>query len=372
MNTLESIIHAKHISINGTRGFEMKYGENPQQVAAYFGFDTGNPYAMEAYIELEDKPRGPINCTDVSSMQKAMLRKGAMFEHHLGYVPHIAEGAKHSNLCGSGVGKTPEEAIMKMLDGDSISIFGGSNMFNFHLTAEHATLLRTYGMPSGKRRPLNVICAPSLDDECDNLLRRRDGQSRVFVNPALMEAGLAAFNKLIELPEPIGFPGGIIFQRPMPLHLLDSLNIEKIGPTPSAAQYEDLLQGIGICATASSNTILGVRDGKLIGSGVCQKDRVGAAQLCIALAKRAGHGIRKRANGKVYPLLNATLLSDSFFPFPDGILELVNAGASFIFATRRDPERDEDIAIAKLCQRRGVTLWRAKDSEARMFARHCS
>lgn len=357
----------KYYARFGQKGSAMKYGENPQQKAVLYNDYTDNPFAIGVYKDLNGEALGAVTLTDISSLQRTMLRAGAMFVLH-SEVPHIVLGVKHDNVCGAGVASTAERAIELMLAGDPISIFGGAVMTNFHLEASHAEMLRGWGMNGGKR-PLDVICAPSFDDKCNELLRRADGRTRICPNPALKLPDLTAFEIFQEMPEEIHLPGGVIVQDPLPLHDLNVLEIEKIGPEPSERMLKDLLLGIAICATATSNTIVAVRNGQLIGAGVAQKDRVGAADLCAYLAKRAGHSLLKAGGKKPLPLTGAVIVSDSFFPFEDGPRKLINAGAKFIFATTGTEKRAKE--IARLCERRGITLWRAQDKAARMFAKHC-
>ena len=83
---------------------------------------------------------------------------------------------------------------------------------------------------------------------------------------------------------------------------------------------EDLILAWAVGCTSNSNTITLVKDGMLLGNGVGQQDRVGAAQLAIM---RAGE---KDLNG-------AVAYSDSFFPFPDAPQILIDYGIKIIFST---------------------------------------
>jgi len=359
--------HGRYLALFGQEHFRLKYGENPQQRAWHYDFGTGNPFALKNYRELRDKEPGLINATDWAAMQKGAVRIGAMYDYHFGESPCIAIAAKHRNYCGAGVAKTPEEAIKKMIDGDRTSVFGGEILVSFPITLELADLLRTYGVEKGKR-PLDVICAPAYEDGCYEILARQDGRTRILRNPALDGLGLDAFNTLTEMKEIIGVPGGVIVQEPAPLHRLDQLEIEKFGPEITCQQYRNLVMGVGICAVQTSNTILAIDSEQLIACAVAQKDRVGATELCRWLAIRNGKLTRPNMDPEK-PLLGSTVISDSFFPETDGPDVLIAAGASFVFATDGSKK---DAEVAKRFEDAGVSFLRAHNSEARMFAGHCS
>ncbi len=112
-------------------------------------------------------------------------------------------------------------------------------------------------------------------------------------------------------------------------------------------------------ATSNSNTITLVKDGRLVGNGVGQQDRVGAAKLAIFRADEAN-------NGKA-DLAGATAYSDSFFPFPDAPEVLINRGIKTIFSTSGSVN---DEKIIELCKSKGVELILLPDSEARGFYQH--
>ena len=119
-------------------------------------------------------------------------------------------------------------------------------------------------------------------------------------------------------------------------------------------ENEDVLLAWAVGCTSNSNTITLVKDGQLLGNGVGQQDRVGAANLAIL-----------RAGDK--DLTGATAYSDSFFPFPDAPEVLINRGIKTIFSTSGSVN---DEKVVELCQAKGVNLIMLPDSEARGFYQH--
>jgi phosphoribosylaminoimidazolecarboxamide formyltransferase/IMP cyclohydrolase len=121
---------------------------------------------------------------------------------------------------------------------------------------------------------------------------------------------------------------------------------------------KDLLIAWGIGSTSNSNTITIVNDEMLIGNGVGQQDRVGAAELAIKRAIDAGHKDK---------LQGAVAYSDSFFPFPDGVQVLIDHGIGAIFSTTGSVN---DKKIQDLCRECGVVLCQLPDTSARGFFGH--
>jgi phosphoribosylaminoimidazolecarboxamide formyltransferase/IMP cyclohydrolase len=99
-----------------------------------------------------------------------------------------------------------------------------------------------------------------------------------------------------------------------------------------------------------------VKNGQLIGNGVGQQDRVGAAKLAIERAKRSKHVLR-----------GASAFSDSFFPFPDAPQVLIKAGITSILTTSGSVKDD---LTKDLCKKTKTGLFMIPDSIARGFFGH--
>ena len=93
--------------------------------------------------------------------------------------------------------------------------------------------------------------------------------------------------------------------------------------------------------SAKSNAILLARDGAAVGIGMGQVNRVDAARLAVA---RAGE---ERAAGSV-------AASDAFFPFPDGLEVLLDAGIRLIVSPGGSVRDEEVLAVA---QAAGATMY---------------
>jgi phosphoribosylaminoimidazolecarboxamide formyltransferase/IMP cyclohydrolase len=99
--------------------------------------------------------------------------------------------------------------------------------------------------------------------------------------------------------------------------LVDPSQWEVVTKTqPTEAQWRDLALAWKVCARTTSNAIAIVTDGQAVGVGAGQQSRVVAAEIAVAKAE-------SRASG-------GAAASDAFFPFPDGMLVLANAGVAAI------------------------------------------
>ena len=340
------LLSAKYHSQKGYRGLlgekknECAYGENAYQKPAIFYKNLNvkdEPLALHNWQLVAGSPMSYNNLCDLDRMMQTMTHIGAGFEKNFGKVPEIAIGAKHGNACGAGVDQDASEAISKMLMGDLRAIFGGSVMMNFPVDEKIAEELINKFSPEGVRRLLDIVAAPKFTEEAIEILSRKKGKCRLLVNPSIEKAGL---NSLDTTSRFRYVRGGFLTQ---PNYTF----VPEI-------ENEDVLLAWAVGCTSNSNTITLVKDGQLLGNGVGQQDRVGAANLAIL-----------RAGDK--DLTGATAYSDSFFPFPDAPEVLINRGIKTIFSTSGSVN---DEKVVELCQAKGVNLIMLPDSEARGFYQH--
>jgi phosphoribosylaminoimidazolecarboxamide formyltransferase/IMP cyclohydrolase len=325
-----------------------KYGENPWQTPAGLYADNrvaADPLGLEQFTHQKGWELSYINETDMHRLLQTVTHLAAGFAVNFGTVPAIAVGVKHGNACGAGVAETAVEAVQKMLEGDEIAIFGGVVMLNGPIDAAVATALMTYHMPDGQNRLLDGVVGSEVTPEAMETLSR--AKLRIVTNPAL--ASLTK-DSLETAPIYRNVRGGMLVQ-PNYTFVVDlkADYIEQHGEV-TAQQQRDMVQAWAIGSTSNSNTICLVREGKMLGNGVGQQDRVGAAKLAVT-----------RASSRDHNLAGAAAYSDSFFPFPDGPLVLAEAGVSAILTSSgsvKDPEviqtlADKNVATTMLPDKLG-------------------
>ncbi len=295
----------------------LRYGENPHQRAALYR-RPGAVGIAEA-VQHHGKEMSYNNYVDTDAARRAA------YDHADPCVAII----KHANPCGIAIGDDPAdplaEAHRKAHDCDPVSAFGGVIATNRPVTlalAEQISQIFT-----------EVVCAPGFEPGAIELLAKK---------PSI---------RLLECPPPP--PGPWMEQRPISGGLLmqEADRIDAPGDDPSSWTLqsgepadEETLRDLAFAWRAiratKSNAILLAAAGATVGVGMGQVNRVDAARLAVS---RAGD----RARGSV-------AASDAFFPFPDGLHVLLQAGVRAVVEPGGSVRDGEVIAVAKEA---GITLY---------------
>ena len=338
--------------IIGTKVRDCVYGENRwQSPAALFKTENDDPLALHRFQHVEGNLPSFINDRDLGFRElQTITHIAAAMDKNFGHVPHIAVGVKHGNPCGASMGTTPQGTIERMILGDPRAIFGGMVITNFRITAEIARILRSSGTDA--RRILDGVAAPSFDDEAVEILKRKGGKCRLFANHALADINAESLDTA-DMFVPVR--GGFLRQ-PNYTYVIDLKDPELSKAGFKVPDESDLVLGREVGATSNSNTVTLVKDRMVIGNGVGQQDRVGACELAIKRARDAGHSTR-----------GSIAYSDSFFPFPDGVAVLADAGITAILTTSGSVNDDK---VRAFCAQRGVSLIQISDALARGFFGH--
>jgi phosphoribosylaminoimidazolecarboxamide formyltransferase/IMP cyclohydrolase len=101
---------------------------------------------------------------------------------------------------------------------------------------------------------------------------------------------------------------------------------------PTEDEWRDLVLAWRVCGRTTSNAIAVVNGGQAVGVGAGQQSRVVAAEIAV---QKAG----ERAKG-------GAGASDAFFPFPDGLLVLADAGVTAVVQPGGSVKDDEIVATA--------------------------
>lgn len=339
----------------GTQVAACKYGENAWQApAGLSSTGTNDPLALDRFTLVEGNTPSYNNFCDLDRPLQTMTHAVATWHENWGTIPWIAVGVKHGNPCGAAIGDETTTVLRRMLEGDPLAIHGGLVITNFPLKGMHGQILRTWSMQGDSKRILDGVIAPSFSEGAQEELGRKHGKCRMIANPALAELDTTSLD---HAPRFRYVRGGFLRQ-PNYTFVLDfkNPNLECVGEMPAAPERRNLVLAWAVGSTSNSNTITLVKNGMLIGNGVGQQDRVGAAELAIARARRSGHDIR-----------GAVAYSDSFFPFPDGPKILIDAGVRVILATETPKPHEE---VRAICRQNDVALVLLPDTEARGFFGH--
>ncbi len=294
------------------RGDVLRYGENPHQKAAlYKHWRPGLAHAEQ----LHGKAMSYNNYVDTDAARRAAYD----FE-----APAVAI-IKHANPCGIAVGEDIAEAHRKAHACDPVSAYGGVIATNRPVSREAAEQISEVFT--------EVVLAPDFDAEALEILQRKKNV-RLLKLPA------------ITAPDPIEFrpiSGGMLVQT------VDTIAAEGDDPAnwtlaTGAAADERTLADLEFAwrslRAVKSNAILLANDGATVGVGMGQVNRVDSSRLAVS---RAGD----RAKG-------AVAASDAFFPFPDGLEVLLEAGVRAVVQPGGSIRDAEVIAAAEAA---GVTLY---------------
>ena len=274
------------LKISETNGNVLRYGENPHQKGFFFGdFDA-------MFTKLNGKELSYNNLLDVDAAVNLIYE----FKND---APTFAI-LKHNNACGFAQSATIHQAYIDALAGDPVSAFGGVLISNTEIdkaTAEEISSLFC-----------EVIIAPSYSTEAVEILKAKKNRIILILNE-------------VELPQTNvrSCLNGILVQdRNNVTDTIEGLKYVT-NTKPTQSELEDLIFASKICKHTKSNTIVLVKDKKLLASGTGQTSRVDALEQAIHKAKTFN-----------FDLNGASMASDAFFPFPDCVEIAKNAGITAV------------------------------------------
>jgi len=345
----------------------LRYGENPGQEAALYELVNGNLVlgdcrfiepgkGLVSAISDEDmiqsgKHPGKINLTDIDNALNVLK--------YLGGGP-AAVIVKHNNPCGVAYGESISEAYDRANRADRIAAFGGCAVFNRPVDKTAAEMIA--------QNYLEVVAAPDFEAGAIAILSKRANLRIVRIGRIDQLASYAG-ERFVEFKSLID--GGLIVQQ-SPLNRIKTKEdftlavTEYQGKTyaierkPSDADYADMLFGWQVEQGITSNSVIYVKEGATVGIGTGEQDRVGVAEIAIfkAYTKYADwlcfdrHGVPHKDLASMVErgekdedlleeidrdtreakggLIGATMVSDAFFPFRDGVDVAIKEGIGAI------------------------------------------
>lgn len=337
-----------------TERTRLLYGINPNMAASVYREDIereNDPLAFTKFKLVAGETPSTNNLDDWNKALQVITHLAAVMDINFGdHKQPMMIGLKHGNACGAAIDTNPKAVAQKMIEGDPLSIFGGIVMANFKIDEEIAEILLTHQVSTG-RRILDNIYAPEFTLEAIDLLKRKKDKCRFLENEALKTLSK---NSLDKQPMMTSIRGGMIIQDNF-TYTLDFAHpdLKVYGGELTENIKKQIALAWAVGSMSSSNTITIVKDGYLLGNGVGQQDRVGGASLAIARAKRSNHD-----------LSGSIAYSDSFFPFPDGLKTLTDAGVKVIFSSSGSVG---DSAVIETAKDNGALLVMLPDKICRGF-----
>jgi phosphoribosylaminoimidazolecarboxamide formyltransferase/IMP cyclohydrolase len=305
-------------AIGGRLIQSLRYGENPHQTAAFYATPEKRPGVATAR-QVQGKELSYNNINDTDAAYECVGEFDAARTAACVIV-------KHANPCGVAEGASLLDAYRKALACDSVSAFGGIVALNRTLDAEAARAITEIFT--------EVIIAPDATEEAIAIVAAKK-------NLRLLLAGA--------LPDPRAngltyktVAGGLLVQS-RDNAVVDDMALKVVTKRqPTEAELRDLKFAFRVGKHVKSNTIIYAKDLATVGIGAGQMSRVDSARIAARKAQDAAAELKLAA-----PMTKGSVVaSDAFFPFADGMLACIEAGATAVIQPGGSVRDDEVIRAA--------------------------
>ena len=285
---------------------DLRYGENPQQSAAFYvEREVAEPCVANA-VQLQGKELSFNNIIDLD----AAIETVKEFHDRMAAVI-----IKHTNPCGAALGETPLEAYLRARECDPVSAFGGIVGFNRTVDGAAAKELSSTF--------LEAIIAPGYTEEALEIFKAKKNV-RVMQVPDISSYARKGY----DLKKVVG---GLLVQG-RDLGMVKAVDCRLVTERrPTMAEYEALDFAWRICKHVKSNAIVFTSKDQTVGIGAGQMSRVDSSRIAVQKAQ--------------LPVKGTVLASDAFFPFRDGVDAAAEAGVTAIIQPGGSV-RDEEVIQA--------------------------
>ncbi len=270
---------------------DLRYGENPQQSAAFYVDPFAKGVCVSRSEQLHGKELSYNNILDLESALE-LVRE---FERPTAIV------IKHTNPCGVASADTISEAFARSYGVDPMAAFGCVIGFNRNVDLATATDISQHFV--------DCVIAPDYDGEALELLKKKKNIRLLRTNaPITLDTAPEWRMKRIK--------GGLLVQtnKHVPVTAADLKVVTERAPTEE--EIHGMLFANKVCKHVWSNCIILAKGETVVGIGAGQMSRVDASMI-------AAHKAGDKAIGSV-------MASDAFFPFRDGIDTAAKAGVTAI------------------------------------------
>lgn len=300
-----------HMDLRLERVQSLRYGENPDQPAAFYAEAAPPAGSLPALKQLHGKELSFNNLLDIEAATMAI---SAWSDEPRAACVII----KHTTPCGIAIADDQAAAYEAANAADPVSAFGGIVAFNRPVDAVAAEKL------SGAF--LEIIVAPGFDDAALERLQKKKNL-RLIVLPVTPASDDELDYKRVR--------GGLLVQRRMIMRFPETDWRVVTRRQPTDTEMRDLRFAWRAAAAVKSNAIVLAKDERTIGIGAGQMSRVDSSRIAVMKAHDTGAAIQ-----------GAALASDAFFPFRDGVDAAAEAGVRAIVQPGGSVRDDEVIAAA--------------------------
>jgi phosphoribosylaminoimidazolecarboxamide formyltransferase/IMP cyclohydrolase len=303
------------LPVTMTRAASLRYGENPHQSAAFYASNDGvRGIGQARQVQGKELSYNNLNDADAALELVAEFRDAAP----------TCVIVKHANPCGVATASSLEAAYAEAFACDTVSAFGGIIAVNRPLDA--ATAKAITGIFT------EVVVAPDADEEALALFAAKKNLRLLLTGGLPDPARAGLFAKSIA--------GGWLVQgrdagTPGELKV-----VTKRAPTEQ--ELADCRFAWTVAKHVKSNAIVYAKDGATAGVGAGQMNRLESARIAAWKAKDAAD----KAGWAMPRTIGSAVASDAFFPFADGLLAAVEAGATAVIQPGGSIRDEEVIAAA--------------------------
>lgn len=306
------------LSVAMQLGDTLRYGENPHQNAALY---LPNGPAAQGVPQAEQVQGKALSYNNLNDADAAL---GLVAEFPADKPAVVI--VKHANPCGVAVADTLLEAWQAALACDSVSAFGGIVAANVPLDGATASAITEIFT--------EVVIAPGADDSA-----REAFAAKPNLRLLLLE----------DLPDPArpgldlkSIAGGMLLQS-RDNGVIGEGELKVVSQRqPTEQEVADALFAWKVAKHVKSNAIVYAKDGVTAGIGAGQMNRRDSSRIA---AVRAGEAA-EAAGWEAPRTVGSAVASDAFFPFADGLLSAVEAGATMVIQPGGSMRDDEVIAAA--------------------------
>lgn len=281
---------------------KLRYGENPHQSAVLYGKFSN------IFKQLHGKELSYNNIVDIDAAAKLVAE----------FSEPSAVIVKHTNPCGSASGTTLEKAYRKAFASDTKAPFGGIIAFNREVDIDVAKAVDEIFT--------EVIIAPAYSAAALELLVKKKNRRLMTLDFDLLQKSLAIEIKSVA--------GGFL-QQSSDIYLISETGFRVVtNRHPTDEELQAMMFAWKVAKHVKSNAIVYAAKDRVLAVGAGQMSRVDSAEIAANKAKSAG-----------ISLVGSAVASDAFFPFADGLMEAVRAGATSVIQPGGSV-RDEDVIFA--------------------------
>ncbi|HEX8526660.1 bifunctional phosphoribosylaminoimidazolecarboxamide formyltransferase/IMP cyclohydrolase [Allosphingosinicella sp.] len=290
------------LSLAMKRGAELRYGENPHQKAALYVPAWPHARGIAQAEQVQGKALSYNNFNDADAALE-------LVSEFAGGEPGCVI-VKHANPCGVAVGGSLADAYREALACDPVSAFGGIVAVNGPLGGEAAEAIAAIFT--------EVVIAPEADKAARAVFAAKKNLRLLLTGPLPdpRRAGLTLKS----------IAGGYLLQSRDNGHVSDAELRVVTKRAPTERELADCLFAWTVARHVKSNAIVYAKDKATVGIGAGQMNRLESARIAAWKARDAA----QKAGWGEPRTIGSAVASDAFFPFADGLLAAVEAGATAV------------------------------------------